>query len=117
MLFRSEERLARLKANQAALARVNEIAKADKIDDEIVHRIRSEYEDRIAQLEEAEHGVERNSRGLFSAEYEKLSREALLTERRTILNLRNERVISDEILRIIQRDIDLAEARVIPRKN
>src|SRR6266700_3203294 len=112
-----EERLARLKANQAALARVNEIAKADNIDDEIVHRIRSEYEDRIAQLEEAEHGVERNSRGLFSAEYEKLSREALLTERQTILNLRNERVISDEILRIIQRDIDLAEARVIPRKN
>jgi len=112
-----EERLARLKANQAALARVNEIAKSDHIDDEIVHRIRAEYEDRIAQLEEADQGVERNARGLFSAQYEKLSREALLTERQTILNLRNERVISDEILRIIQRDIDLAEARVIPRKN
>jgi len=112
-----EERLARLKANQAALARVNEIAKSDHIDDEIVHRIRAEYEDRIAQLEEAGQGVERNARGLFSAQYEKLSREALLTERQTILNLRNERVISDEILRIIQRDIDLAEARVIPRKN
>jgi len=112
-----EEQLARLKANQAALARVNEIAKADNIEDEIVHRIRSEYEERIGQLEGSDPGVERNSRGLFSAEYEKLSREALLTERRTILKLRNARVINDEILRLIQRDIDLAEARVTPRRD
>jgi hypothetical protein len=33
-------------------------------------------------------------------------------ERHTILHLRNENVISDEVLRRIQRDIDLAEARL-----
>ena len=35
---------------------------------------------------------------------------AFVIERRTIIKLRNEDVISDEVLRRIQRDIDLAEA-------
>ena len=112
-----EERLARLKANQAALARLTELARADKMDDQIVHRLRAEYEDRISQLEASQNQESRESRGLFSIEYEKLSREALLVERQTILQLRNDRVINDEILRLIQHDIDLAEARVIPRRD
>jgi hypothetical protein len=33
-------------------------------------------------------------------------------ERRTIIQLRDEYVISDEVLRRIQRDLDLAEARL-----
>jgi CPA1 family monovalent cation:H+ antiporter len=36
----------------------------------------------------------------------------LKTERRTILRLRNERVINDAVLRRIQRDLDLAEGRL-----
>ena len=51
-------------------------------------------------------------RRLFSSDYEQLSHEALLVERKTILRLRNERVINDEVLRRIQRDLDLAEARL-----
>jgi hypothetical protein len=35
-----------------------------------------------------------------------------MEERTTILQLRNRGVISDEVLRRIQRDIDLAEARL-----
>lgn len=61
-------------------------------------------------------GAEPESAGtplrLFSSEYERLSLEALQVERRTILRLRNEEVINDEVLRRIQRDIDLAEARL-----
>ena len=38
--------------------------------------------------------------------------EALRGEREAILQLRNERVINDEVMRRIQRDIDLAEARL-----
>jgi hypothetical protein len=49
---------------------------------------------------------------LFSSEYERLTHEALAVERRTIVKLRNQDVISDEVLRRIQRDIDLAEARL-----
>jgi CPA1 family monovalent cation:H+ antiporter len=55
-------------------------------------------------------------RGLFSSDYVKLALETLLEERKTILDLRNQEVINDEILRRIQRDIDLAEARLVRPK-
>ena len=106
-----EERTARLKANQAALARLDEIAAAERIDLEVVQRLRVEYEDRIRQLEVCEPCDERIA-GLFSSEYERLSHEVLQVERRTLLKLRNERIINDETLRRIQRDIDLAEVRL-----
>jgi hypothetical protein len=44
-----------------------------------------------------------------------LAREALQTERDTVIELRNQEAISDQALRRIQRDIDLAEARLRPR--
>ena len=43
---------------------------------------------------------------------EQLLSGALLAERRMILQLRNEQVINDEVLRHIQRDLDLAELRL-----
>src|SRR5437899_4603752 len=45
-----EERLARLKANEAALARLEEIASRKLARPKTVERLRSEYEDRIRQL-------------------------------------------------------------------
>ena len=107
-----EEREARLKANQTALARLNQIAEHNPAKADALERLRIEYEDHIRQVE----GAERENAGtplrLFSSEYERLSHEALQVERRTILKLRNEDAISDEVLRRIQRDIDLAEARL-----
>ena len=105
-----EEREARLKANQAALARLNEIAERDPAKADALQRLRIEYEDRIRQLESYENAG--TPRRLFSSEYEHLSYEALRVERRIILQLRNTGVINDEVLRHIQRDIDLAEARL-----
>jgi len=106
-----EERAARLKANQAALARLVEIGAARPTDNSALHRLTAEYEDRIQQLQTdlTEAGI---SPGLFSEDYEHLSREALEAERRTIIDLRNRRVINDDALRRIQRDIDLAETRL-----
>jgi CPA1 family monovalent cation:H+ antiporter len=107
-----EERIARLKANEAALAQLVEISENPSANSETLRRLRVEYEDRLRQLELEDSREVRSRRGLFSAEYEKLSRRALTIERETILQLRNERVINDEILRRIQRDIDLAEIRL-----
>ncbi len=107
-----EEREARLKANHVALARLNLLAGNDSAQTDALQRLRVEYEDHIRQVE----GSEPESAGTplrrFSSEYERLSHEALATERQTIIQLRNENVISDEVLRRIQRDIDLAEARL-----
>ena len=48
----------------------------------------------------------------LSRDFEQLAREALDTERETVIALRNEDTINDEVLRRIQHDIDLAEARL-----
>jgi monovalent cation/hydrogen antiporter len=107
-----EERKARLAANQAALVRLSAVAEKDPAKADALKRVRIEYEDRIRQLEATqENRTDRHLR-LFSAEYERLSREGLKQERETILQLRNQDVINDEVLRRIQQDIDLAEARL-----
>ncbi|HXI71799.1 MAG TPA: Na+/H+ antiporter [Verrucomicrobiae bacterium] len=107
-----EEHEARLQANRAALVRLNEIGERDPTKADVLQRLRIEYEDHILQLE----GDELKSAGTplrrFSSEYERLSHEALQTERNTIIQLRNRDIINDEVLRRIQRDIDLAEIRL-----
>src|SRR5205823_14789745 len=45
-----EERIARLKANEAALGRLQELESSNRARRETVERLRSEYEDRIRQL-------------------------------------------------------------------
>ncbi len=106
-----EERLARLKANEAALAHVEAMESLNRARPKTVERLRSEYLDRIQQLRSE--GPPGKSVGrLFSSDFEELAREALETERETVITLRNEEVINDQALRRIQRDIDLAEARL-----
>jgi len=111
-----EERHARLKANQAALARLDEIAETSTFNLETLQRLRVEYEDRIRQLEVCDPQDGDLGNRLFSSDYERLVQETLLVERKTILQLRNERIINDEVLRRVQRDIDLAEARLARRE-
>src|SRR5947207_1467286 len=106
-----EERLARLKANEAALARLEEITLSKRARPKTVERLRSEYEDRIRQLR-CETPDEESVSRLFSEDFEDLAREILQTERDTVIQLRNEEAINDQALRRIQRDIDLAEARL-----
>jgi CPA1 family monovalent cation:H+ antiporter len=110
-----EERMARLKANEAALARIEEMGSSSQARPENVERLRSEYADRIRQLsKDTSHGE--TIRRLFSRDFEELAREALDTERDTVIALRNDEAIDDEVLRRIQRDIDLAEARLQRRR-
>ncbi len=110
-----EERMARLKANEAALARIEEIGSASRARPETIDRLRSEYADRVRQLSrEASH--EDGVRRFYSQEFEELAREALETESETVIGLRNDESINDEVLRRSQHDIDLAEARLQRRK-
>ncbi|HVU27529.1 MAG TPA: Na+/H+ antiporter [Verrucomicrobiae bacterium] len=111
-LFEKEEHEARLRANHAALAKLNEVSERIPEKADALRRLRIEYEDHIRQLESAEPELAGAPLRLFSSEYERLSHVALQQERRTIIQLRNQGVISDEVLRRIQRDIDLAEARL-----
>ncbi|MCU1291287.1 MAG: Na+/H+ antiporter, partial [Bryobacterales bacterium] len=106
-----EEREARLQANEAALERLEATDLSNRARPETVERLRSEYSDRIRQLRSEgphEEGVGR----LFSSDFEELARELLQAERDTVLTMRNDEEINDQTLRKIQRDIDLAEARL-----
>jgi monovalent cation/hydrogen antiporter len=106
-----EERFARLKANEAALARLEVMESMNRARPEVVDRLRSEYLDRIRQLRR-EGPREGTVNRLFSPDFEDLAREALQTERDTVIQLRNQETINDQAFRRIQRDIDLAEARL-----
>ena len=106
-----EERIARLKANEAAMARLEEMRSSSRARHEIVEHLRAEYADRIRQLRN-EPSQEESGTGLFSPDFEELAREALQTERQTVNQLRNEEQLDNQAFRRIQRDIDLAEARL-----
>ncbi len=105
-----EEREARLAANRAALQHLHRIHDENAGETDALRRLRIEYEDHIRQAE----GAESESAPLrrFSVEFERLSRAALHEERKALIHLRNQNRISDEVLRRVQRDIDLAEARL-----
>ena len=105
-----EELQARIKAVQAALTRLNEFK--GESDDEALTRLRLEFENRIRELESDAQRLGTDSRATQGAIYQRLLSEALLAERRTILQLRNEQFINDEALRRIQRDLDLRELRL-----
>jgi Na+/H+ antiporter len=105
-----EERTARLKANEAALAYLSEVE--GQFPPDLVERLRVEYDDRIRQLEVCANTGGDRSDGLITPSYQRLQQDALAVERRTIIQLRNEYVINDEVLRRIQNDLDHAEARL-----
>ena len=109
-LVNMEERTARLKANEAAAAHLGEVDSQFPAD--IVERLRVEYDDRIRQLEVCASPGGDCSDGLFAPSYQRLQQDALDVERRTIIQLRDEYVINDEVLRRIQSDLDHAEARL-----
>ena len=105
-----EELLARVRAVKAALSRLNEFK--GKANERALERLRAEYENRVGELESDVSAADHSSQGSQAMTYERLVAEALVAERRTILQLRNEQLINDEVLRKIQRDLDLAELRL-----
>ena len=66
----------------------------------------------MEQLELCADNPEECRAEIATAKFQRLQKKALDVERETIVRLRNERVINDETLRRIQRDLDLAEARL-----
>ncbi len=107
-----EERSARLAANNAALGYLDDVAAGAGAAPDVIARLRAEYDDRLDQLEACCQESGNPSGEIVTPSYQQLQEEALRIERRTIIALRNNQVINDEALRRIQRDLDLAEARL-----
>ncbi len=107
-----EEREARLQANKAALQFIDEAVANGDAPTDIAERLRVEYDERLQQLRVCAENNGNRSGEIVTRHYQQLQQKALAVERRTIIHLRNEHVINDEALRRIQRDLDLAEARL-----
>ena len=107
-----EERLARLEANKNAMKLIGQLSGAGEFSEDTVQRLRTEYEERIEQLTLCADNPEECRGEVATPQYQRLQWKALDAERETIIRLRNERVINDDALRRIQRDLDLAEARL-----
>src|SRR5207244_1715353 len=108
-----EERVARLEANKAALGLLEQLTSAAEFSDEVVSRLRAEYIERVGQLELCAENPDECRGEVATPQFQRLQKKALDVERETIVRLRNQHIINDDALRRIQRDLDLAEARLM----
>ena len=106
-----EEAKARLRAAEAALARLEELADEDWTREDTIDRTRGLYRfrsDRFAQrLDGTEGALEEQSQ-----QFQRLRRELLDAERRAVLELRRAGVISDDVMNRVLRDIALEDVRL-----
>ncbi len=108
-----EERDARRLMAEAALARLEQARaqanseETDAYDDLAIH-----YRRRLATLDEVGNKSGDVEDPSFYKRFVELSRELLKVERQTAVELRNQRRIGDELLRELQRELDLGELRL-----
>jgi monovalent cation/hydrogen antiporter len=107
-----EEILARRHAAEAALARLQELEHEDWVYGDTVERVRGMLDYRRRRFAARIDGDESDGYEVRSGAYQRLRREMLAAERRGLLELRNERRISDEVRRRVERDLDLEESRL-----
>jgi Na+/H+ antiporter len=107
-----EELRGRLRATDAALTRLEELAVQEWTREGTVQRMRGLYQFRRRRLKAragylADDGVQDRSLA-----YQRLVRELLEAQRREIVRLRNQGQISNEVMHRIERDLDLEDSRL-----
>jgi CPA1 family monovalent cation:H+ antiporter len=108
-----EEVTARLAIASAALARVDALAAEDWTREDTIDRVRRLYEFRRRRFKvragklEDEDGIEERSQ-----RYQRLMHEVYAAQRAALVELRDRRAISSDVLRRVEREIDLEESRL-----
>jgi monovalent cation/hydrogen antiporter len=106
-----EEITGRIEVAGAALTRIEELATEDWVREETAERLRGLYNYRRSRFSSRfdgdEDGLEERS-----VAYQRLMRDLLRTQRRTLIRLRDEGRIGDEAMHRIERDLDLEESRL-----
>jgi Na+/H+ antiporter len=106
-----EEVQGRIKVAESALARLEELAEEEWVREDTAERVRGLYNYRrsrfVARFDGHESGLEERS-----AAYQRLLRELLRAQRQTLIELRNEGEIGDEVMHRIEHDLDLEESRL-----
>jgi Na+/H+ antiporter len=106
-----EEVIGRIEVAEAALARIEELLEENVVQEDTGERLRGIYNYRrsrfSARFDGDKDGLEERS-----AAFQRLMRDLLQTQRRVLIELRNEGKIGDEAMHRIERDLDLEESRL-----
>ena len=108
-----EELKARLVIARAALERVENLEGEEWTRDETIDRVRALYEYRQRRFKvragkiDDEDGIEERSLA-----YQRLMHEIYAAQRSALVRLRNEHEISAEVMRRVERELDLEESRL-----
>jgi monovalent cation/hydrogen antiporter len=107
-----EDAKARIKAAEAALARLEELEAEGVVLPESAERLRGAYGFRVNRFRERLDGGGNGEIEERSARYQRARRELLDAERGAVVSLRNAGLIDDEVMNRVQRDIDLEASRL-----
>lgn len=107
-----EDAKARIRAAEAALERLDELADEDWVRPDTLERLRGSYRFRSNRFRARYDGVDDDGVEQRSAQFQRLRRELLDAERQAVVQLRNEGVITEAVLQRVQRDIDLEDSRL-----
>jgi hypothetical protein len=107
-----EELRGRLAATNAALQRLDELAAEDWTRDDTVERLRGTYDYRRRRLKARAGKISDDGYEDRSLAYQRLVRELLQAQRHAIVQLRNQGVISNDVMHRIERDLDLEDSRL-----
>ncbi|WCB95837.1 putative Na(+)/H(+) exchanger [Baekduia alba] len=107
-----QEARARIGASQAAIDRLVELEGEDWVRAETWERMNRQYEYRIRRFESQLDEDDDGDIELGSQAYQRLRRKVLEAERAEIVRARNRGDITDDIMRRIERDLDLEDARL-----
>lgn len=108
-----ETKDATVAAAQAALARLDELEQEDWVPADYARRMHTSYTRKIQHMATHADLLEAGEDKLkeYMTPLLRLHEELLQAERMTIIQLRNEGTISDEVLRRLERELDLEEER------
>jgi len=107
-----EDAKARIKAADAALARLDELADEDWVFDDTADRLRGQYRFRRNRFRARLDGIDDDGVEERSRRYQRLRRELLDAERGAVVSLRNEGIITEDVMHRVERDLDLEDSRL-----
>jgi CPA1 family monovalent cation:H+ antiporter len=107
-----EDAKARIRAAEAALERLEELADEGWVRDDTLERARGQYRFRVNRFRARYDGVDDAGVEARSQQYQRLRRELLAAEREAVVDLRNQGRITEAVAHRVQRDIDLEDSRL-----
>ena len=107
-----EEAQARLSASMAAMERLERLAEEEWTTDDALNDLRAHYQERTRLYTARAGGRADGASEELSTTFVRLQRELMAVERDVVLRMGRDGTINDEVLRRIERELDLEEQRL-----